>query len=81
MNQNMRHAQEAILVGSLPEDAFEQADLNVNVNRELLDTKIRLTLIDIGLTNEDANTLTSLLLSSPDSVTRLTSNVEVNCLG
>lgn len=80
MNQNMRHAQEAILVSSLPEDAFEQADSKVNVNRELLNTKIRLTLIDVGLTNEDAKTLANLLLSSPESVIRLT-DAEVSYLG
>ncbi|GEM_PF-5056845 len=81
MNQNMTHTQEAVLVSILPEDALEQADSNVNANLELLNTRIRLTLIDVGLTNEDARTLTSLLLSSPDSVTRLTSKAEVNYLG
>ncbi len=76
----MRHTQEAILVSSLLEDKFEQADSTIHVTRELLDTRIRLTLIDVGLTNEDAKTLSNLLLSSPDSVTRLT-NAEVSYFG
>jgi len=83
MNQSiMRHTQEAILVSSLLEEEFEQADStsNMTMTIELLDSRIRLTLIDVGLTNEDAKTLTKLLLSSPDSVTRMTST-EVSYLG
>lgn len=81
MNQGiMRHAQEAILASSLLEEEVGQADSTSNINRELLNTRIRLTLIDVGLTNEDAKTLSSLLLSSPDSVIRLT-NAEVSHLG
>jgi len=76
----MRQIQEAILASSLPEDECEQADSTSNQTRELLDTRIRLTLIDVGLTNEDAKTLSNLLLSSPDSVIRLT-NAEVSYLG
>ncbi|MGH9922108.1 MAG: hypothetical protein ACRD38_05100 [Nitrososphaerales archaeon] len=76
----MRHTQEAVLASSLLEDEFEQADSTSNQTRELLDTRIRLTLINVGLTNDDAKTLTNLLLSSPDSVTRLI-NAEVSYLG
>ena len=76
----MRHTQEAILASSLLEYEFEQADSTSNQTRELLDTRIRLTLIDVELTNEDAKTLSNLLLSSPDSVIRLT-NAEVSYLG
>ena len=76
----MKQIQEAILASSLLEDEFEQADSTSNQTRESLDTRIRLTLIDVGLTNEDARTLSNLLLSSPDSVIRLT-NAEVSYLG
>ena len=76
----MRHTQEAILASSLLEDQFEQADSTSNMTRELINTRIRLTLIHVGLTNEDAKTLSNLLLSSPDSVIRL-NNTEVSYLG
>ena len=74
----MRHKQEAILVSGLQEDEFEQADSTSNITGELLNTRIRLTLIDVGLTSQDAKTLTNLLLSSPDSVTRMIANTEVS---
>ena len=76
----MRQIQEAILASSLLEDEFEQTDSTINQTRESLDTRIRLTLVDVGLTNEDAKTLSNLLLSSPDSVIRL-NNAEVSYLG
>ena len=76
----MKQIQEAILASSLLEDEFQLADSTINQTRESLDTRIRLTLIDVGLTNKDAKTLSNLILSSPDSVIRLT-DAEVSYLG